>query len=359
MKIFKKKIISFLSLLILTSFLLAPFTSLILSNSLREHAYREIMMHVIAQEETKGLKSGLEIAKRLFYYTAKNTLLNPGDLLPYNEKSLGYLINGLVYCDYAADILATLCAHKGIPARYAMLMDKDGVSPHTITEIFLDGKWRVFDPAEICYYTTKSGKLATLEDLSENSDLILENKRMQKIYPTGLPDVYKRMFPLPLPPQRSASKVKRITPFDKLGFFYYAVFGKRFLRPYQDLYLRIKTAKMQEEQKLYYLARNYQLVHRTDQAIEQYNDLLKAYPEGKHASRAALFLSFIYMDQKNNYLKAIEVLQSLIDRPENIYEKYALYYVGKCYQLSGDNFKAQQYFDLSGLFIKLDPSLAN
>lgn len=354
-----KKLLIFLFIFIIASFLSAPFFSLILKASLRDHTYRAIIMHVIAQEETRGIKSDLEITKKLFYYTAKHTLLNPGDLLPYEDKELGYLINGLVYCDYAADILATLCAHKGIPARYAMLMDKDGVSPHTITEVFLDGKWRIFDPAEISYYRTKSGELATLEDLSEDPDLILENKRMQKIYPAGLPDVYKKMFPLPLPPQRSASKIKRVTPFDRIGFFYYALWGERFLRPYQDLYLRIKTAKMEGAERLYYLARNYQLVHRTDEAIEKYNGLLKTYPEGKYASRAALFLAFIYMDQKNDYLKAIEVLESLIDRPESIYERYALYYIGKCYQVLGENSKAQQYFDLSGLFIKLDPSLAN
>ncbi len=346
-------------------FLLSPFISLILTNSLRDHTYRKIIMHVIALKETKGLKSDIEIAKRLFYFTSENTLLNPGGLLPYNDKALGYLINGLVYCDYAAEILAVLCAHKGIPARYCMLKDKDGVSPHTVVEILLEGKWRVFDPAEICYYTTASGELATLQDLSKNPDLVLGHRRMQKIKEAsadeykGKSDWYKRMLPVIVQPQRSKSKIKRITPFDRVGFLYYAVFGEKFLRIYQDLYLKIKTRGMEEREKLYYIARDYHLVHRTEEAIRGYNDFIRTYAEGLYSNRAVLFLALVYMEQKKDYLKAIEVLQLLVDKPETTYEKYALYYIGKCYQALNRTQEAQKYFYQSGLFIKLDPSLAN
>lgn len=360
-----RRFLLLIAALFLVSISFSPFISLILSDSWRDHSYREIIMHVVSSEETKGLKSDIEVTKRLFLFTSKNTLLNPDNLLPYEEKALGYLINGLVFCDYAADILATLCAHRGIPARYCMLKDKDGVSPHTVSEVLLEGKWRVFDPAEICYYTAQSGELATLQDLSENPDLVLEHRRMQKMKEASADrykaksDWYRRMFPVPEEPQRSKSKVKRITPFDRIGFFYYSVFGEMFLRIYQDSYLNIKTRAMNEEEKLYYLARNYQLVHRADEAIKAYGDLLRLYPQGKYADKAALFLAFIYMDQKGDYLKTIDVLRSLVQRPELIYEKYALYYIGKCSQGLGRSQEAQKYFDQSGLFIKLDPRLAN
>jgi len=360
-----KRLFLFVLIVFALPLLLSPFTSLILTNSLRDHSYREIIMHVVALKETKGLKSNTEITKRLFLFTSKNTLLNPGDLLPYEEKALGYLINGLVYCDYAADILATLCAHKGIPSRYCMLKDKDGVSPHTATEVFLNGKWRFFDAAEICYYTMQSGELATLEDLSGNPDLILGHRRMQKIKEAsadeykGKSDWYRRMFPVLQEPQRSKSKMRRITPFDRIGFFYYSVFKAGFLRIYQDAYLSIKTRGMDTEEKIYYLARNYQLVHRTDESVKAYNDLIRLYPQGQYADKTILFLAFIYMDQKGDYLKAIDILQPLVHRPKLIYKKYALYYIGKCYQALNRNQEAKEYFDQSGLFVKLDPSLAN
>lgn len=360
-----KKLSFILTSLILISFLFSPFISLLLPDSLRDHAYRKIIMHVIAIEETRGLKSKTEIAKRLFYYTAKNTLLNPNGILPYEETILGYLENGLVFCDYEADILAMLCAHKGIHARYCMLKDKDGISPHTLTEILLDGKWRVFDPAEVCYYTTKSGELATIEDLSKAPNLILQNKRWQKIKEISPEEYnnkasyYKRMFPVPYEPQRSSSKIKRITPFDRVGFIYYSLFGKKFLRIYQDLYLNLKTRNMDREEKLYRLARDYHLVHRSEEAILGYNNFVKLYPEGLYSNRVVLFLAFVYMDQKNDYPKAIENLLILVNRPENIYEKYALYYIGKCDELLGRHKEAEEYFDKSGLYVRLAPSLAN
>ena len=360
-----KKIISFFAFFVLVSFLLSPFISLILPDSLRDHTYREIIMHVVASEETRGLKSEAEIAKKLFFYTAKNTLVNPGGLVPYEDKALGYLINGLVYCDYASDILAVLCAHKGIPARYCMLKDKNDISPHTIVEIFLNGKWRVFDPTEVCYYTNKSGELATIEDLSHDPALIFANKRMQKIKETSpaayveMVENYKKIFPLPFPPQRSSSKIKRITLPDRVGFFYYFLFGNNFLKFYQNIYLKIKTRDMDKKECIYYVSRNFHLVHRSKKAIQGYSEFIKSYPEDANSDKVILFLALIYMDQKRDYLKAPNVLATLASKPGNIYQRYALYYIGKCLEFLNKKEQAQEYFNKSGMFIRLDPSLAN
>ncbi|MFH0935364.1 MAG: tetratricopeptide repeat protein [Candidatus Omnitrophota bacterium] len=361
-----KKILIILFLLPLLAFGLSPFLSLILSSPLRDHNYREIIKYVIASEEARGLQSDSEIAKQLFYYAAKNTLMNPGNLTPYDDKDLGYLINGLVYCDYLSDILATLCAQKGIPARYCMLKDKDGVSPHTLTEILLDGKWRVFDAGEFCYYATRGGDLATLEDLSADPQLVFEHKRMQKIREVSLADYnamrdnYARMFPLPSQPQRSSSKIKRITPFDRVGYFYYDLFGKRFLRAYQDAYLAIKTKSMGEMQRLYYIARSYHLTHRTEEAVAAYNNLIERYPDSDYSNRALLFLAVLYMDQKKDYLRAIQSLDTLVNKPENVYKKYAFYYLGVCWRELKEETLAEECFDKGGLiFVKLDPALAN
>jgi len=361
-----KRVLLLFFLFIFLAIFLAPFTSLVLSGSLRDHTYRELIMHVIAVQETRGLSSKSDIAKKLFYYTAKNTLLNPGDVLPYEEKDLGYLINGLVFCDYQADILANLCAQRGIPARYCMLKDKTGVSPHTLTEIFLDGKWRVFDPAQICYYSTATGELATLQDLSQNPDLIFQHKRMQKIKEdssdtyASLVSVYKKMFPLPQPPQRSSSKIKRISVFDRIGFIYYALGGENFLRTYQDLYLKIRTKNMTPQQKIYYLARNYQLVQRLAEATAAYHSLIRDYPDSSYFNRAVIFLSFIYSDQKKDYRHAIKTLSLLLKEPRNTpYQKYAWYYIGKSYMSLGRNAEAKAYLEKSGLFDQIDPSLAN
>jgi len=360
-----KKIFLCIGLLTLVFFLLAPAISLILPKKLREHTYRELLMHIVALRESRSEASSSDIANKLLYYTTKNTLLNPGDAIPYEGKSLDYLINGLVYCDYQADILATLCAHRGISARYCMLMDKDGVSPHTVAEIYIDGKWGVFDVAENCYYTTILGGPASIEDLSKNPYLIFDNRRWQEIKrqsEAGFNNkvtYYQRMFPVPMPPQRSSSKIKRITLFDRIGFIYYATLGDTFLRPYQDYYLKIKTEDMHGAEKLYYYARNYQLTYRSDESIALYNQLIGSYPDAPYFNKSVIFLSFVYMDQKKDYPLAIKTLGILADGPPGPYKNYALYYMGRCYQLLGQDERSQEYLNKSGMLVLLDPALAN
>lgn len=392
-----KKVFIFFAIFLLLCFLSSPFVSLILPVSLRDHTYREIIMHVIAKEHTRSARKSEDIARKLFYFSSQHTFQNPGNLRPYDDKAPGYLINGAVYCDYAADILAALCAQRGIPARYCMLMNKDGVSPHTVAEIFLDGAWRVFDPAEIYYYTRADAKLAALDDLSNDPGLIFKHKRMLKIKelrPREYADKcawYKSIFPVPQAPQRSKSKTKRISVFDRVGFLYYDIFGKNFLRAYQDAYLKCRGGfsrpaprgeggispefpvrlagqtrpyspegtEADKAQALYYTARSYQLTKRTDEAIRAYDQLLRLAPDAELADKARIFYSFIYMDDRADYPRAINILSALVDQPQNIYAKYALYYTGACYKKMGDSFKAREYFDASGIAVYLDPELAN
>ena len=347
------------------SFLASPLLSLVFPERLRDHTYREIIMHVVSVRQTRGINSPLERARKLFYFSNKYTIQNPGDLTPYDDKALGYLINGAVYCDYVADILAVLCAHSGMPARYCMLMDKDGVSPHTVTEVMIDKQWRIFDAADGYYYTLKNGELATLEDLSRNPDLIFQSKRLLKIKEKN-PDAYSaklawyaNIFPVPHSPQRSKSKTKRITIFDKVGILYYDIFGMKFLRPYQNAYLGFKTRSMEPVEALYYTARNYQLAGRQVEAIALYNEFISSFAGLKGSEKARIFLSFIYMDELGDLGKAIATLVPLTVEPRNIYAKYAFYYTGVCYSALGDSSRAQQYFDKSGIAAYLDPALAN
>ena len=346
-------------------FLSSPFLSLILPVSLRDHTYRETLMHIVAARQTCHIKSPLERARKLFYFCFKNTIQNPGDLSPYDDKALGYLINGAVYCDYVADILATLCAHSGMPARYCMLMDLDGVSPHTVTEVLIDKRWRIFDAAEGYYYTLGNGGIATLEDLSDNPTLIFQSKRLLKIKELRPSEYaakcawYAKIFPVPHAPQRSKSKTNRVTIFDRVGILYYEIFGMNFLRPYQDAYLSLKTRDMEPVEALYYMARNYQLAGRQVEAIAQYDEFTRSFAGLKGKEKALIFLSFINSDELGDFRNAIAILSSLAGEPNNIYAKYALYYTGACYQALGESARAREYFDKSGAAVYLDPELCN
>ena len=71
------------------SFLASPLLSLVFPERLRDHTYREIIMHVVSVRQTRGINSPLERARKLFYFSNKYTIQNPGDLTPYDDKALG------------------------------------------------------------------------------------------------------------------------------------------------------------------------------------------------------------------------------------------------------------------------------
>lgn len=360
-----KKTLLLIALFVIALFLLTPAVSLVLTRGIREHSYRNLMLHVIAAKESKSERSKPGAARKIMFYTARNTLLNPGDVLPYDGKALDYLINGLVYCDYQADIFASLCAQKGIHARYCMLMDKNGVSPHTVAEAKLAGKWMVFDIAEGCLYADQSLAKAELQDLSKNPGIIFNNKRWLKLkniseeaYNNKV-NYYSRMFPVPYPPQRSASKLKKITVFDRIIAIHYDIFGSAFLRAYQNYYLEHKVKNMEPAEKLYYYARNYQLAYRNDEAIQAYNQLLANYKNTPYFNRSVIFLALTLMDQKQDYARAIKALSLHLNGLGGPYEKYALYYTGQCYGSIGEPDRASRYINESGMSVALDPELAN
>jgi len=360
-----KKIIFYIALLLLALFIFSPAIGLNLSGKFREHVYSQLLMRVIALRESAGETSSSGIAKKLFFYTVRNTLLNPGDTIPYDGKALDYLTNGLVYCDYQADILASLCAPMNIPARYCMLRDKDGVSPHTVAEIEISGKWGVFDVAEACYYSNRSGDFASVEDLSNDPQLLFGNKRWQELKkhsPEGFDAkvaYYGRMFPSPMPPERSSSKMKRITVFDRICFVYYDIFRNLFFEPYQDYYLKMRTKDMDATARLYYYARNYQLAYRSNLATSLYNQLISSGHNTPYFNKSVIFLGLLYMDQSKDYNRAIKTFGLHINGLGSPYEKYALYYTGRCYQFLGNEAKAQEHLTKSGMVVMLDPQLAN
>jgi len=144
-----------------------------------------------------------------------------------------------------------------------------------------------------------------------------------------------------------------------MGFVYYGIFKDMFLRPYQDRYLKIRTKNMKDIERLYYKARNYQLAYRSDEAISAYKDLIRLYPDNPYFKKSVIFLAFVYMDRRKDYPRAIKTLSILISGSGSPYEKYALYYTGKCYRLLGQERLGQEYIDRSRMFAMLEPAFAN
>ncbi len=308
-----------------------PVISLFLPQEFRDHLYRQLSNRVIADRETAGLTSKEEIAFKLFDFTHNHMFL-PKNSTPYPGKPLDYLINGVGWCDYEAKVFNVLLSKKGIPSRYAMLMDKDGVSRHTISEVYLNNRWCVFDPIEYTYFKLANGEYATLDDLSQNPQLIFEHSKLKNLEANNknaykaCKDWYLSMFPLPMPPERSKVFTNRITIFDKVFDLYVFLFGKAFTNIYQDIYLSKKLLFFKEpDYRLFYAARNYKFYGRRELAINAYTSLLKEFPNSKYCDDSLFFLALLYIDIDRNPDKAISILNKMLqDYPDSEWSDIAI-----------------------------------
>ena len=327
-------IIALISIFILLA--ISPFISLLLPEKLTDHMYRQLTDRVIAERETAGLKSDEEIILKLLSYTHNHIFL-PKEAFPYSGKPLDYLVNGKGWCDYEAKVLNVLLSKKNIKTRYAMLMDKTGISRHTVSEVYFHNRWAVFDPLENTYFKLADGEYATLDDLSRDPQIILNHNKLRELEKTNKDEYetqkawYESMFPMPMPPRRSGIFTNRVNIFDRVFDLYTYLFGKSFTYSYQDAYLKRKLASFKKEDyRLFFAAKNYKFYGRRDLAINAYKKLTSDFPDSEYFDDSLFFLALLYIDIDKNYAAAISTLNNLLTKyPNNEWSNIAADLVGK------------------------------
>lgn len=326
------KITLIIFLLILSVILLSPVISLLLPEKLASRTYNRFLYHVIVDRETANCKSEECKVSALFQYVVDHEFLQG---VPYKCKPVESLIYGEAWCDFQARTLNTLLAIAGIKSRYAMLLDKEGSSPHTLNEVFLNGKWCIFDTAFNLIPHDASGKRLSLEDLSGNPDLIQDTKKLiaLKIYDNAGYNSYigfcHQVFPMPSEPRRSTPLMYQDHIFDYVVDIYFGLFKYRFFNIYQDLYLSVKKNRLvPKDFRLFYRARNYHLAYRRDLARKLYNIILKKYPESKFKQDTNFFLGMLYFEEKR-FPEAIVLFRLISSDPD-------YYYLGKSYEFMGN-----------------------
>ena len=217
---FAVAVLAVVSLVLITS----PFISLfLLPAKFSNHAYRQLSDRVIVERQTKGINSREEIILKLLnllttiYFYLKI-------LCRITASLLISLLWVLGWCDYQAKVFNVLLSKKGIPSRYAMLLDNTGVSRHTISEVYFHNRWVVFDPSEYTFFKLPNGEYATLDDLSRNPQIIFKHpafKNLEENEYRSRMAWYSTLFPIPMPPKRSNSFIEDISIFDRVVDLYY------------------------------------------------------------------------------------------------------------------------------------------
>lgn len=320
----------------LLSLLLSPFLSLLLPIKLTNHTYYRLLYDRIAERETRGCLNKEQKAAALFAYTSQR-LFHQG--MPSKCKPAESLIYAEAYCDFKARVLNELLAAAGIKSRYAMLADSNNrdISPHTLNEVFLNGKWAVFDSSTNIIFRDAGNSFISLAEMSDDFNLISGERKFTALKNYNKQNYqnfiswFKRMFPIVYQPQRSTPRLLQKHLFDDIADGYYKLFDGAFFNFYQDAYLNFKKKYPQgEDFRLFFLARNYHLAYRYQPALEDYRLLLTKYPDSKYKEDVIFFLGLLYFDLRD-YPRAIEYFRLIIDKHPAKWGPAAYYYLGKAY----------------------------
>jgi len=319
--------------------LLSPVISLLLPEKLTKHTYYRLFYNLIVENETAGSRNNAEKALKLFRYVVSHEFAQGA---PDKCKPLESLIQAEAYCDFQARTLNALLGIARIPSRYAMLLDKDGISPHTLNEVLLDDKWSTFDTLTNIVFRDGRGRRLTLEELSDNPKLIFAQEKIAALKEYNVNEFesffawQSRMFPMPQEPRRSTPYMFQSHLLDYIADAYFKIFKSNFFNLYQDLYLKTrKSPSADDDAGLFFRARNYHLAYRKARALNSYNVLLEEYPESAYVEDAAFFRGVLYYEMED-FPKAVESFNLIVNRYSPKWRAAASYYLGMGYDLMGE-----------------------
>ena len=324
-------------ILIITAVFFSPLISLLFSqSSLGRHLYREISFVVIAGNELPKSASIKELMQSAIDYTRTHLWIF-GDSRPYPGKPLDYLIEGVGWCDYHAKILCKLLAIKGIHARYAFLLNKEKISPHTVAEVYVKDKWCGVDPLLDIIYYDEEGQMIELEKvtpamIARIPSVISIKSNNQDLF-EQIVNMAKKTYPLPHLPKRSESFLSEKHIFDFIADIYVKIFGRKFTDFYQDIFIRHYMVTIDDPvERLWLEARNYDLYGRLEKAKPIYRQLLRDYPGSTFRRRTIVFLSQLLIKQQRFKEAGIILQQFLTEYPDGNWKNDCHYYIGLCYE---------------------------
>lgn len=336
--LFKRLIIFFLAISAI-ALGISPFISLLLPEKISRRSYHDIIYQAIADSQTKGLKTEKEKFLSIFQYVLRHQFLQG---TPDESKPFDSLVSGEAYCDFQSRTLNSLLAACGIRSRYAMLLDKNQESPHTLNEVCLKDSCYITDPALNFIFEDDSGRGISLKRLSDEPGLIYRNRKISALKEYNQPE-YERwsnffptVFPMPFPARLSKINTLQLHILDYIAVGYFKLLGRGFLDFYQDLYLSLKKKKLEpQDAKLFYYARSYHLAGRYEPAEKDYGAILKDYPESKYRDDVVFFTAMLYFDRKD-YLAAADAFNTVANGVSGKWKDAAYYYLGLIYSLLGD-----------------------
>jgi hypothetical protein len=249
------------------------------------------------------------------------------------------LLRGFGYCDQAVWLFVGLLAERDISGRMTWLRRADGSSPHTVSEVLLDGEWRVFDTFYGWVPRRPDGGLVSVRDLVAEPALLGLSRaqpewyRHTRVTLIGGPERLRRDVSFRM--RARVSVVQTLV----------AVTPRRIVDHLQDLYLRLplapdpdtRVALDSPERRLFVRARHYHAFLRTAEAVAAYTEWLGRYANDPAADDVLYALGVLRLTQGRDPVEAGTIFDTLLARyPASDWRNEAIYLDGLSHELAGD-----------------------
>jgi len=273
-------------------YLIAPFAMLLGPERLRDYIHRELIYKVITAKLTQGGKQDRQNALRLMDFVESHVLPHPAGSPVIDKHPLNDLVRGMGACDQMANTLITLARKGGIKGRLIFLYGYDSVSHHSVCDLYIDGKFRIFDPFIGSVFVDKEGDMATFNNmqtrgrefsLMRNTEAMALLDRINVIKSSYIEwnklskeesekidvfkDIYLRLYEPANEPKffrvNYQQDCKRFA-LSRIMDSYYDIFGDIFLILFQELYFKLDNTNPFEKARLKHISFRYK------DAIDEY-----------------------------------------------------------------------------------------
>ncbi|MGH2498746.1 MAG: hypothetical protein ACRDF0_01415 [Candidatus Limnocylindria bacterium] len=214
-----------------------------------------------------------------------------------DDDAAGTLLRGWGYCDSLAMAFVQVAERRGLRGQLLFLSNEDGVSPHAVATIKLDGEWRVFDVLTGVASRRSDGAIATPQDIASGRAASTGSwiaaswcEAPQVFYQTSRPSGVRGWI-------RGAA------------FLMADVVARTIPSVVQDLYLLTEPPSYRDihgsvwadwrgpAERALWRARNYEVLGRLELARHAYEKVMRA-PDGRFSDQARFFLYHLEQRQR-------------------------------------------------------------
>ncbi|MBL7197991.1 MAG: transglutaminase domain-containing protein [Candidatus Omnitrophica bacterium] len=135
---------------------------------------------LIAKRIIDGSREEEEKALKIFKWTHENIRKTPEGYPVVDDHVWHIIVRGYGEDDQSSDVFAALCNYAGMDAFYNWIYAQNDESHIVLSFVRVNGKWCVFDPYNGVYFKSKSGGIATIDEIKIGEWAITNIGQQQK-----------------------------------------------------------------------------------------------------------------------------------------------------------------------------------